>query len=638
MYLLIPLGGLGERFKNLGYNRPKSLVNVFGKEIIFWLLDNLNLNNISEIIIPYNKELKQYNFEELVKKKYPKYNFKFIPLEKNTNGAIETILYGLNNCNLEDKPILLLDGDNFYTCDIINIWDGKNYIFVFEDYSPEPIYSYVETKENNKIIRIIEKTKISNLACTGAYGFNSVNSLKEYCEYIMKNNIRIKGEFYTSLVVDEMIKNDINFYSKIINIKNYICLGTPLQVRLFCNNYPRINCMTNELMIKPLRFCFDLDNTLVTFPEIPNDYTTVKPIQKNIDFVKYLKKFGNTIIIYTARKMKSSGSNIGLVNKNVGKITFDTLENFDIPYDEIYFGKPYADFYIDDLAVNAHESLEKILGFYKDGVNPRDFNNIVKSSLEIIKKQSVNSLDGEINYYNNIPLEIKDMFPIMFDYDTINYNWYNLEYIAGIPMSKLYLSQHLNLIQFENIMNSIERIHNAKIQLSTDKINIYENYSLKLKKRFEEYDYSKFEGYLEIYQDLIKQLDYYENNNLGKFGVIHGDTVFTNIIINRYEKIKFIDMRGKINKTLTIYGDKLYDWAKFYQSLIGYDEILDDVVLNLEYVNSFIKAFENRITNIYGIEYLNYIKIITKSLLFSLIPLHNNSNCYKFFNLIKKLY
>ena len=32
-------------------------------------------------------------------------------------------------------------------------------------------------------------------------------------------------------------------------------------------------------------------------------------------------------------------------------------------------------------------------------------------------------------------------------------------------------------------------------------------------------------------------------------------------------------MRGKVGDKLTICGDWLYDWAKIYQSIIGYDEI-----------------------------------------------------------------
>jgi capsule biosynthesis phosphatase len=369
-----------------------------------------------------------------------------------------------------------------------------------------------------------------------------------------------------------------------------------------------------------------------------NDYTTVLPIQKNIDFLRYLKKFGNTIIIQTARRMKTCGSNIGKVNKDIGKITFDTLEKFDIPYDEIYFGKPYADYYIDDLAINAFDSLEKEMGFYKNSIDPRDFNSVTKTSLEIIKKESNNGLDGEIHYYLNIPLEIKDMFPILFDYDTQNFKWYNIEYINGIPVSKLFLSQELNLTQFQNILNSIDRIHNCKFEnIKMDDVNIYDNYSNKLKKRYNEYDYSIFPKSFELYEELMKQLTEYETNNKGKIGVIHGDTVFTNIIINKYEKIKFIDMRGKIGTKLSLIGDQLYDWAKFYQSLIGYDEILDGKHLNSNYTNKFIEIFEKKIIDIYGDEYLSYIKLITKSLLFTLIPLHDNSNCVQFYELIKKI-
>lgn len=52
-------------------------------------------------------------------------------------------------------------------------------------------------------------------------------------------------------------------------------------------------------MLAPKRYCFDLDNTLVTYPMKTGDYTSCEPIQRNIDFLKYLKRLGNTIIVYT---------------------------------------------------------------------------------------------------------------------------------------------------------------------------------------------------------------------------------------------------------------------------------------------------------------------------------------------------
>ena len=48
--------------------------------------------------------------------------------------------------------------------------------------------------------------------------------------------------------------------------------------------------------------------------------------------------------------MKTHKGNLGGVIADIGRVTFDTLEKFDIPYDELYFGKPHAHFYIDDNA------------------------------------------------------------------------------------------------------------------------------------------------------------------------------------------------------------------------------------------------------------------------------------------------
>ena len=93
-------------------------------------------------------------------------------------------------------------------------------------------------------------------------------------------------------------------------------------------------------------------------------------------------------------------------------------------------------------------------------------------------------------------------------------------------------------------------------------------------------------------------------------------------------------MCGKIGDTLTIYGDAFYDWAKLYQSLIGYDKILQDKNINPEYEKKMIKVFENYFLKIYSQEDLQNLKLITKSLLFSLIPLHNNEKCQKYYNLI----
>lgn len=60
MIVLIPLVGLGTRFKKLGYKLPKPLINVMGKPILFWLIDNLELSSIDHIVIQLHEKCNEY--------------------------------------------------------------------------------------------------------------------------------------------------------------------------------------------------------------------------------------------------------------------------------------------------------------------------------------------------------------------------------------------------------------------------------------------------------------------------------------------------------------------------------------------------------------------------------------------------
>ena len=128
--IVIPLGGIGERFKKNGYRYPKPMIKVMGKMIIEWLLDNIDYSKVEKVLIGYNKELRRYKFEDEIRKRYiNRENFYFYCCEENTNGAVETIYKTLEHCigdNEEDGGLLCLDGDNFYMCNILEQWDGEN--------------------------------------------------------------------------------------------------------------------------------------------------------------------------------------------------------------------------------------------------------------------------------------------------------------------------------------------------------------------------------------------------------------------------------------------------------------------------------------------------------------------------------
>ena len=103
---------------------------------------------------------------------------------------------------------------------------------------------------------------------------------------------------------------------------------------------------------------FDLDGTICPIKKENEKYEDIVPHAKMIEKMKEYKKMGARIIINTSRNMRTYNGNLGLINANTAKVLLAWLDKWDIPYDEILYGKPWAGhrgIYIDDRAVRPDE-------------------------------------------------------------------------------------------------------------------------------------------------------------------------------------------------------------------------------------------------------------------------------------------
>ena len=100
-----------------------------------------------------------------------------------------------------------------------------------------------------------------------------------------------------------------------------------------------------------MRIIIDLDGVLCPVKKAGQAYDELKPLPGAVERLRELRKDGNYIIIMTARHMATCKSNVGKVMKKMGKITLDWLEKYQFEYDEIHFGKPNGEIYIDDRAI-----------------------------------------------------------------------------------------------------------------------------------------------------------------------------------------------------------------------------------------------------------------------------------------------
>ena len=120
-------------------------------------------------------------------------------------------------------------------------------------------------------------------------------------------------------------------------------------------------------MIKAL--FFDIDGTLCPVKKKEERYEDLVPFSDMLDKLRYYKENGARIILYTSRNMNSYSGNIGLINKYTAAVLTEWLKKWDIPYDEIVYGKVWPGhkgFYVDDRTIRPDEFLKYSLDELED--------------------------------------------------------------------------------------------------------------------------------------------------------------------------------------------------------------------------------------------------------------------------------
>lgn len=117
----------------------------------------------------------------------------------------------------------------------------------------------------------------------------------------------------------------------------------------------------------------DIDGTICRKKNEGENYLDILPKEDVKKKLLHYKEKGFYIILYTSRQMRTYQGNVGKINANTAKTLFEWLDKYDIPYDEVHFGKPWCGrrgFYIDDKAIRPSEfmrlSYEEILDLLKE--------------------------------------------------------------------------------------------------------------------------------------------------------------------------------------------------------------------------------------------------------------------------------
>jgi len=239
-YIVIPMAGHGKRFKDAGISKPKFMIEVENKTLFEWALDSLPIEISRKIIFvcleEHEKEFRVSKFiKNIMKERFPKINYELVYLEKTTRGQVETVLHAKQLMDSE-SPLIIYNIDTHFisthlkskilTLKNKNI-DGMLGCFISDDEN----LSFVELNDKGLVKRVREKEKISSLASTGLYVFSNGRQFIEAAETMIKNDIKVKDEFFVSEIYNILLKSGKRFDVDIA--EEFVPFGTPEDIKKF---------------------------------------------------------------------------------------------------------------------------------------------------------------------------------------------------------------------------------------------------------------------------------------------------------------------------------------------------------------------------------------------------------------------
>lgn len=234
--IVIPMAGLGSRFAAAGYDKPKPFIDVFGRPMIQWVIDNVRPSHV-----PYRftflcneQHLRQYDTEAALTRVAP--GCRIVSVPATTEGAACTMLLA-SDLLTPDWPLLIANSDQWVEFSIDTFLgdavrtncDGS--ILTFE--ASDKKWSYARLNEDGRVSEVAEKDPISPHATVGIYYFKRSQDFLEGAKEMIRRDIRTNGEFYVCPVYNEVIRagRDVRIHD--IPAASMHGLGTPEDLQQF---------------------------------------------------------------------------------------------------------------------------------------------------------------------------------------------------------------------------------------------------------------------------------------------------------------------------------------------------------------------------------------------------------------------
>lgn len=204
MKIIVPMAGIGKRMRPHTLTVPKPLLPIAGKSIVQRLVEGISklshekVDEIAFIIGDFGDEVEK-NLVSIAESLGAKGSIYYQEEALGTAHAV----YCAQAC-LHGKVIVAFADTLFYAD--FDLDEEKDAIIWVEKVDDPSSFGVVQLNDDGVISEFVEKpeTFVSDLAIIGIYYFKDGENLRNEIKYLLDNNIKDKGEFQLTNVLENM--------------------------------------------------------------------------------------------------------------------------------------------------------------------------------------------------------------------------------------------------------------------------------------------------------------------------------------------------------------------------------------------------------------------------------------------------
>ena len=243
---VIPMAGLGSRFKSEGYELTKPLIPISGKPMVIQAVNDLP--KTSNYIFAVRKDMKGFN--QISNTILNTYRSSYIvEINKLTDGQACTTEIAINkllNVKSTNKEPITISA-----CDNGVLFDSNKYASLIDDENvdiavwgvrghsnairnPE-MYGWIESDPDNIIKKISVKKPLKSPdkdpIIIGTFTFKKIENFFSSLEKLYLREGKINGEYFLDSVINDAIEQGLK--CKLFEVDYYISWGTPNELKTF---------------------------------------------------------------------------------------------------------------------------------------------------------------------------------------------------------------------------------------------------------------------------------------------------------------------------------------------------------------------------------------------------------------------